>query len=265
VRASRSAKSKSASRLSYVNFLERRFETDPPPQKGQRTRERLKIATAKVLSAKGYHGLRTNDVTETAGVAEGLFYVYFKDKTEASAAVLGSFLEDFVGDHFRQASGYPSAIEAIRATNRIWFALCRANTGLMRCLLQLGDEIPAFASLGQTSNHNWYVRIASSVTRHYPEGAVDPRTALLAAYMLGAMMDELARKLFIYPQAELLALLRELDADDDAVADAATVLWARLLYPGQPLPENLPPVADLLARSLSGGAAILPAEPAPQA
>ena len=32
--------------LSFIDHLEARLQTDPPKQKGQRTRERLKVATA---------------------------------------------------------------------------------------------------------------------------------------------------------------------------------------------------------------------------
>jgi AcrR family transcriptional regulator len=235
-----------ATRLSFIDFLDHRLKTTPPRQKGLRTRERLRIATARVLDSKGYHALRVIDVADEAGVAEGSFYVYFKDKTEAALDVLTELLEDFqIQDIVLPAvSGSPFA--SIRHANRHWLAFCRANQGLMRGVLQVGDELPRFASLVQQSNHHWYSHVAASVVKHHPAGAVSPEGALLAAYLLGTMMDEIARKLIVYQDRKFVMLLASLRADDDALADAASVLWMRALYPGWPLDGELPHAAELL-------------------
>jgi TetR/AcrR family transcriptional repressor of nem operon len=232
--------------LSFITHLERRLQVSPPKQKGLRTRERLRIATAKVMEQKGYHALRVTDVTSEAGVAEGSFYVYFKDKTDAALDVLTELLEGFL---FGQVGVNPAAsnpFEAIQRSNRRWLALCRANQGLMRGVLQVGDEQSEFARLVQRSNNRWYSHIASSVVKHHPKGAVNPEGALLAAYLLGSMMDEIARKLIVYREDKFLALLTNLNADDDALADAASVLWARALYPGLSIEGPLTRAADLL-------------------
>lgn len=226
--------------LSFVTWLERRLAEQPPKQKGQRTRERLRIATAKVLAEKGYHGLRVTDVTEAAGVAEGSFYVYFKDKTDAALDVLTSLLEDFYALHLNAPAETDSAFEAIRVANRRWLQLCRANPGLIRCVLQLGDEIPEFSRLVHRTNRDWYSRVASSVVRRYPAGAVAYEAALLAAYLLGAMMDEVTRKLIVYPDESLLELLGKLGETDEVLVDAASVLWMRCLYPGALSEAELP-------------------------
>ena len=41
-------------------------------------------------------------------------------------------------------------------------------------------------------------------------------------------------------------LLASLEASDDALADAASVLWMRALYPGWPMEGELPHAAQLL-------------------
>lgn len=232
--------------LSFIDFLSDRLATTPPPTKGQRTRERLKIAAARVLEKKGYHALRVTDVAEAAEVAEGSFYVYFRDKTEVTLAVLTSLLDDFFGVNLTgQLDEGP--FETIRRTNRRWLAICRSNSGLMRCILQVGDADPEFAQMAQNSNRRWYERVAASVTRRYPEGALSEPLVLLVAYMLGAIMDDLARKLVVYPDQGLLTLLGQLGADDAAAADAASVLWMRTLYPGVPIDGELHPAARAIA------------------
>lgn len=233
---------------SFVAFLERRLAENPPLQKGQRTRERLRIATARVLAEKGYHGLRAIDVTEAAGFAEGSFYIYFRDKADASLDVLTSLLNDFVGPRLESPTRYPTPFSAIRAANRAWFELCRDNPGLFRCVLQLGDEIPEFSALIHSSNHDWYGRIAAGVVRRHPKGAVDLLSAHLAAYMLGAMMDEMTRKALVYPNTPLNGLLAELGEDVCGLADAASVLWMRFLYPDVRIEEPLTGAARKLAQ-----------------
>lgn len=230
--------------LSFVDYLENRLSEAPPKQKGLRTRERLKLATAKVLEQRGYHAMRVIDITESAGVAEGSFYVYFKDKTEAAQTVLTALLEEFfplLAD--APPSGTP--FDSIRYTNRQWIAVSRANSGLIRCILQLGDEIPEFSTLAQRTNRLWFERIAHRVTRQ--GSGLSARHALLLAYLLGAMMDELVRKLIIHPDPGLLALLGEIGAEDTLLADAASLIWLRILYPNAPAPVDLPDTAAILA------------------
>ena len=218
--------------LAFLDWLEALLASDPPKQKGQRTRERLRIATGRVLTERGYHSLRVIDVTDQAGVAEGLFYAYFKDKAEASLAVLESLLGDFYLQHLTAPMEASSRLEAIRSANRRWLALCRANAGLMRCVLQVGDEVPEFAGLVHRTNAEWYRRVADSVLRSSPQGAVAPQGVLLEVYMLGAMMDELTRRAIIAPAADMLALLETLGDPDTVLVDAASMVWLRTLYPG---------------------------------
>jgi TetR/AcrR family transcriptional repressor of nem operon len=227
--------------LSFITHLEQQLRDSPPKQKGDRTRQRLKIATAKVLERDGYHALRVADISATAKLAEGSFYVYFEDKTDAALTVLRELLEDFM-----TLGIVPSAerdpFGAIQAANRRWIAVCRANAGLMRCILQLGDEDKKLAQLAQRINRVWFERIAQSSSKRRGSTRGAP-ASLLAAYFLGGLMDELVRKLIIYPDQGLHELLTELHADDDAVADAASVVWLRVFHPEARVPRDLVPAA----------------------
>ena len=61
--------------------------------------------------------------------------------------------------------------------------------------------------------------------------------ALLAAYALGAMMDEMARKLLVHPDPALSALADKITPNDGDMADFFAVLWHQALY-GAPPPES---------------------------
>jgi TetR/AcrR family transcriptional repressor of nem operon len=236
---------RSSMTLSFIDYLEKNLSDDPPKLRGARTRERLKIAAARALEEKGYHALRVADVTAGAKVAEGSFYVYFKDKTDVALTVLTELLEEFFKLDAK-VSAERSPFEAIRQTNRRWLAVCRANAGLMRCILQLGDEEPELSRLSRRTNRIWYERVARSLRRR--KSNVGTGAALFALYLVGGMMDELVRKLIIYPDPEFRALLEEMQADDDAIADAASVLWLHIFHPEESPPSDLPTAAAMLAQ-----------------
>jgi TetR/AcrR family transcriptional repressor of nem operon len=230
--------------LSYIEHLKQTLSESPPKQKGQRTRQRLRIATAEALERTGYHALRVVDITTAAEVAEGSFYVYFKDKTEATLSVLNEMLEEFLGlsTHTTEER---DPFSAIRAANRRWLAVCRANAGLMRCLLQVSDEEPSLTGLAQRANRLWYDVVAQTHVKRRGQPAAKP-SVLFATYLLGGMMDELVRKLFIYPDPGLIKLQKKLRADDNALADAASVIWLRVLSPEARPPADLPKAAAAL-------------------
>jgi AcrR family transcriptional regulator len=234
--------------LSFIDHLETALRERPPKQKGLRTRERLKVATAKVLEERGYHAMRVSDISAAAEVAEGSFYMYFKDKSEAAITVLTEFLDTFLNLGVREAAPR-TPFAAIRAANRRWLAVCRANSGLMRCLLQVGDEEPAFYQLTQHANRTWYERVVQGYARR--QAGTDAAPTLLAAYLLGGMMDELVRRLIVYPDSAFQTLCAELKADDNDIADAAALIWLRIFYPDQAPPGDLPHAAAALSRWMS--------------
>lgn len=233
--------------LSFVDHLEQRLREAPPPQKRQRTNERLKLGAAKVLEQKGYHGLRVTDVTAIAETADGSFYAYFKDKTDITLTVLTELLEDFFPSQM-SSPGSGEVFGGILAANRRWFELSEANSGLLRCILQISDEAPQFSRLFNQVNRRWLERVAQTVGQRRE---ISPKAALLLGYMLGAMMDELVRKLIVYPDLELAALLDDLGADAATVVDAASLVWLKVLYPDEPRPDGYPPVVGIVADALA--------------
>ena len=245
--ASISKKPAKSEPTSFVDALALRFEESPPARKGERTRERIKLATARMLERLGYHAMRVLDITQEAGIADGSFYVYFKDKSEAALAVLSEFIE-FIPPGATVGSVSRTAFETIRETNCRFIRLARANAGLMRCMLQVVDEHPDYSELVQKVNRDWYLRVSRSVIRHYPEGAVDEDAMLLMCYALGSMMDELIRRLVIYPDPNLLKLTERTAPTDKALADALSIIWHRALYPCGETPKGLRGAAAKLAQ-----------------
>lgn len=231
----------------FTASLAKRLRTDPPGRKGERTRERLKLATAQVLEKVGFHAMRVSDVTDAAGSSEGTFYIYFRDKRDATRTVLQEFLGGMQELADAQPSSGASAFEMIRHTNLRWIRLVRANAGLMRCAFQLGDEDSEFGRLVHSYNRIWYERVAKSVVRHHPKGALSMNAALFAAYSLGAMMDDLMRRIIVYPDADFVSFLKTAAPTDEAIADVLSVIWLRILYPAELPPKDVAEVAAQLA------------------
>jgi TetR/AcrR family transcriptional regulator, transcriptional repressor for nem operon len=231
--------------VSFLSFLETQLAEQTGMAKRERTRERLRIATLQVLNERGYEDMRTLTITEKAGLSEGLFYVYFKSKVDITLDLLEEFYTKFVQLDIAGKS-QPGPFAVIQAANRHWLKVAAANPGLMRCIFQAGNEVPEFAALISQVNKAWYSRAFNAVERHRP--GVQKAALMLPLYMLGGMMDELARKLVVYPDPELLAVIKSNGSDSDAVADAATMIWYRVLY----LDDNIPADVSDLAQQLVG-------------
>jgi AcrR family transcriptional regulator len=230
----------------YADFLEHQIAKAPKRTKGERTKDALKLGAIKVLDEVGYHAMRVSDICDAAGVAGATFYLYFENKSDITLKVLTDYLETGITLlSGRQRAKTP--FEAIRGANLRWLKVVRANAGLVRCIMQLGDEEPGFRELVHRTNRIWYERIASSVVRRFPQGAVSPKVALLAAYSLGAMMDEMARKLVVHPDPQLVELIEEIAPTDEEIADVFTVLWHQALYGAPPKGADIGPAARAIA------------------
>ena len=230
--------------LNFRAFLEQKLESSGKIPKRERTRERLRIATIQVLDERGYQAMRAIDVTEAAGLAEGSFYVYFKSKVDITVDILETYFLEFLSLAGASERGM-GRFEAIQAVNRRWLQVAAANPGIMRCVLQTSFEVPEIAELINRFDRVWHERVMASVRRR---GAGE--VSLLAVYLLGGMMDEIARRLLVYPDQQLVAKLAEIGADEIAVADAASAIWHRILYPGLPIETELSDAALALAGHL---------------
>jgi len=232
--------------LRYADYLQNQIATAPKRTKGERTKDALKVGAIRVLDEVGYHAMRVSDVCENAEVGSATFYLYFENKADITLQVLTEYLQRTVEVLPEREVG-ETVFDTIRAANQRWLEAGRANAGLLRCVLQLGDEEPGFRELVHRSNRTWYERIARSIVRRAPGGAISEDAALLASYSLGAMMDEMARKLIVYPDPDLLTLTGRAVPTDGEIAEFFAVLWHRTLYGSLPITSELSPVARSMA------------------
>lgn len=232
---------------SYVTYLETQLKDSPPTKKGDRTRAKLLFAAAKVMDSVGFHSMRVSDITQTAGVSDGIFYVYFNDKKDISLTLLENFL---ASTHLLTSTDEivpGSPFEQICSSNHGWIEGVRTNAGLMRSMYQLADQDPEFGRLVYASNRDWAQRVAHSVMRNRAMTEDYRFAVFFATSVLVGMMDELIRRLVIHPEPEMIDFLNEKVANDGELATALAILWYRALYPGEALPAKLPALAKKLA------------------
>lgn len=228
--------SPSAVEFDFREVLEQR-NRQTIKKKGDRTQERLKLATAIRLSDMGFRDLKVSDICETAGLSSGTFYIYFLNKVEITRVVLEEFLTHLDTVLSRDTSGR-SPFESILHANIRWLRFVRANAGLFRCVLQVSDDSTEIASFLHEINARWYGRITKSALRRYPaDASPNEDTLLLAVYSLGSMMDEIARRLIIYPDNAFVSLAARTTEDDKAFAEFLTVIWYRTLFGSVPNAE----------------------------
>lgn len=232
--------------LDFRAALKARQDGKGTRRKGDITRDRLDLAAVEILEEKGYRNMRVSDITQAADVSNGTFYVYYKNKQEITLHVLEEFLEE-LGNYLKTGGKYPDPFSVLYQSNLAWFRSMRANAGLFRCILQLGDELPEFADFMHATDKRWYHHVARGVIRQFPNGSVDESVAALTAYSLGSMMDALGRRLVVYPDPYLQNLLKDIAPSDEDFAEFLSTIWFRSLYGVNPPQELSCTAAKMLA------------------
>jgi AcrR family transcriptional regulator len=217
----------------FAEVLQEALDRHEDRRKGARTRDRLRVAAVQALEARGYTRLRVSDICTRAQVSPAAFYQYFANREAITVEVLSDFMRATVRPA-QPVAPAASRFEALYAANLAWVASARVNAGLMRCLLQLGDEVPSFRTMTERLNAEWYEHVTDAILRGTRAGAGRRRAVRLAVQALGGMMDDLARGMLLAPGARVRRVLREAAPTDEALAEFLSVLWHRALYGREP-------------------------------
>jgi AcrR family transcriptional regulator len=216
----------------YADHLRAALGTAALRTKGDRTRQRLRIAAAEALEAEGFQGVKVSDICARADVAQGTFYVYFRDKVEIAVDVLIGFV-DWLYEFVRDASRGKDDFESIRLSNLLFIRICSANRGLMRCHVQMLSQEPAFAAVWLPRHREWLERLGRSIERR-TGGRLAGRQALAVATALEGMVCN-----HLYAT---IVTRNELAGDDGTrageMAEMLAILWYRAVYARDP--DHLP-------------------------
>lgn len=80
-------------------------------ERSLRTHAALLTAAREIVVAKGYQGLRIEDVVQAAGVAKGTFFSHFKDKDALMDKLIGAEIDAHLDQ--LQASSPPESVETL--------------------------------------------------------------------------------------------------------------------------------------------------------
>ena len=204
--------------------------------RGERAAARLKEAALVVLERDGYHKMRIADVTREAGVAQGLFYHYFKDLKSLTLEVLTDFA---------LASSDPQAIEKdvprgdwyarIYAHNLVVVRSYARRPGIMRCLLQLADEDAEFSAVLRETYREQLMWLVELMPRLFPDVKFRKHQALMTVYALAGIGEGLVREYFINESKTLRAA--KLSVEE--FAELLSTMFYRALFLENPPQEQL--------------------------
>jgi len=216
--------------------------------RGERARAGLKAAALAVLERDGYHKMRIADVTGEAGVAQGLFYHYFKDLKSLTLEVLTDFA---------MASNDPLQVEK-NVTKGDWYTRIYAHNlvvvrsyarrpGVMRCLLQLADEDAEFSALLRDNYRSQLMWLVDLMPKLFPQVRFRKHQALMVVYSLAGIGEGLMREYFINESRTL----RAADLSVEQFAELLSTMFYRALFLKHPDEQQLKYTRNLAAMARS--------------
>lgn len=212
--------------------------------KGERARAGLKAAALRVLEREGYHRMRIADVTKEAGVAQGLFYHYFKDLKSLTVEVLTDFAS---------ATNDPAEVEKdvpkgdwyarIYAHNIVIVRSYAKRPGVMRCMLQLADEDAAFSAMLRENYRNQLMWMVDVMPKLFPDVRFKKHQALMVVYSLAGVGEGLLREYFINESNTL----RAAQLSPEHMAELLSTMFYRGLFLQNPDQKQLEYTRNLAA------------------
>lgn len=219
--------------LKYSDLFEARIKEEPGKKKGDRTRDRLKVATIRILEEEGAGIPRISDICKRAGVSVGTFYLYFQSSDDIVHDILSGWVETIRG-HAPPAEGYEDAYDAMYVGCKRLIELYAVNSGLMQCLWRLRDRNTEFAKIWERNNLAWYRGVKSAILELSDTSALREDNYTLSFYVISSMMDEFLRTLFVNRDPDLHRTIQDTSISTDEMADYLAVTWYRMLYGQDP-------------------------------
>lgn len=202
----------------FVELLAQRSEASRGRPKRARTRARILAAVARELAARGYEGLTVDAVCANADIARGTFYLYYRDRAQAAAALYRTFWTAVF--RLRPRMRGHGLADRIRVTNAFYLALYARNAPLLAGQASLARDHPAFARWHDQMNHRWSLVIAANMAGNLPS---DER--VLRARALVAMADELLSNIFTARTPSL----RHWASHPERLAACLTAIWTPVM------------------------------------
>lgn len=157
-------------------------------KRGERTRERLLAAAEDVFAELGYHDASIVKITDTAGVAMGTFYLYFRGKQE----IFDELLRD-LNRRVRHAMSEASSKGTTRLEQellgfRAFFRFTAEHPGLYRVIRQAEFVSPAMLRYHYDKLSSGYVEGLRAAAERGEVGEIDPEVTAWALMAAGELI-----------------------------------------------------------------------------
>lgn len=206
--------------------------------RGLRSRNRLKEAAREVLNEKGYRNLRVQDVTDRAGVANGLFYRYFHDLREIVAEISSDFFDVIIDD--AETLELPDEpYDWIYSNHCNVVQRFADNPGILACLFGLAGDYEEFDVIWKKNAHKWNLQVADFL---HAQAGFERTNAEHMSFVLGAMTEGVIYQALIRHTEDLF----ELASQPADIAETIAVMWYRAIFLADPPSGKLGPAGRRL-------------------
>lgn len=199
--------------------------------RGLRSRTRIKDAALELLNKQGFSTLRVQDVTQHAGVANGLFYRYFKDLREVTH-ILCRELFDEINANSRTLPFDLHPYDWIYENHITTIRYFSTNPGLLACMFELPSEFSEFGDIWKSSAHDWNLQVAKflEVVCSY-----SGKHARNMAFVLGAMTEGVIYQTLLRHTEDLVCIAQT----PEDISEIVAVMWYRAIFFEAPPKEKM--------------------------
>jgi AcrR family transcriptional regulator len=199
----------------------------PALRKGERTKQSLVWACAKLLNQMGYQELRISDICETASVSSAAFYLYFQNKVEITQFTLERFSTAIFEALLSGTPHVQDNKEALYKSNLAWLKIARLNAGLMRCVLQVSFVIPQFAEYYDNLNSDYIKKVAKNIAKR---ADLPDLKAQMLVFALSSMTDDFTRRLLSETDSPIDVIIKKEYSSETDLAEFLSELWFKAIY-----------------------------------
>lgn len=195
-------------------------------ERGLATRRKLLVAGRSVFETSGFQGSRVADIADTAGVAHGSFYTYFRSKEEVFLELASEVLEMQIGPKLLKVNNrrIQTPSESIREANKRYLENYVANANMMRVIDEVSSINSEVAKVRMERARLFAKRAERAIIRWQIAGLADSSIdASYAAVALTSMMSRCAFVWCVSPMRDAFVV------DMNIAAEELTRLWVNAL------------------------------------
>jgi AcrR family transcriptional regulator len=172
----------------------------PPTARGQKTRQKILEASELVFGEKGYEVASISDITKTADVGQGTFYLYFPDKKSVFVELVKNLSKMLRAHLAESVKDIQDRIEMERVGLRAFCTFIRAHKHLYRIVRQAEFVEPAL--------YRWYYdKMASGYIKGLAQAMKDGKIRQLdpesTAYCLMAIGDFIGMRWVLWEDGDI--------------------------------------------------------------